>query len=648
MNFADPGELWTGRQLAAQLTALDGVAPAPACHVVFRRTRLADGSKMEQYEVPEEAAPLAPASWPTWLARHELWGSGQLRVSLLVIRETLDATGRVAACMLERRLGAVKGPFWGEPARVDFVGPARTVRAYRTVRNGRLVEVALSPQILPAALRGPEPLTGELRALERRFGPALQIIDSREPTLFEDVAGLSSIVHLRLPDGNDLACGIGWHGTTPFILVADFPRFDVPLVLPSPDEAAVLEALSRFDLVRHETRLDAKGLAVMARRRGGVDLFMLRTVDGRVMVEPHQPGAVQPGSADLHSWLRYIEAQEGLKPLDLYLHGTSSDLIVLTGDPDGHAWRHLVDADGVEAWRRPADDAAMAAVHRERLAPGGLARVEGEPSNRAFEASKAPPQATADSLLTKGRAYQAAITTLQAARALALMMEAGSTPSDLPVYLQALEEALEQLSVGNAASHARALRAEAEAGMDPERLLRDLSRLETELYEDWAQIRPVLLPPGHWWHLDATGPFGAEVETRFPDCAYDVEEAASCLAFRRPTAAVFHCMKVLERGLEALGRRLGLVGFLDKVRRWDAILRTVHSASPEELAPAIAQLQRIRRHWHATSLDPADKYTEAEAELVFHSVGAFMRALAEQHHEAGNPLKGQKENTTDR
>ncbi len=40
-------------------------------------------------------------------------------------------------------------------------------------------------------------------------------------------------------------------------------------------------------------------------------------------------------------------------------------------------------------------------------------------------------------------------------------------------------------------------------------------------------------------------PFGADFVQAFPSAAFDVEEAAKCLACARPTAAVFHLMRVM-------------------------------------------------------------------------------------------------------
>jgi hypothetical protein len=46
--------------------------------------------------------------------------------------------------------------------------------------------------------------------------------------------------------------------------------------------------------------------------------------------------------------------------------------------------------------------------------------------------------------------------------------------------------------------------------------------------------------------------FGASVHQRFGAAQQDIREAGNCLALERPTGCVFHCMRVLERGVDAV------------------------------------------------------------------------------------------------
>ena len=52
--------------------------------------------------------------------------------------------------------------------------------------------------------------------------------------------------------------------------------------------------------------------------------------------------------------------------------------------------------------------------------------------------------------------------------------------------------------------------------------------------------------------------FGEEVIKSFPSTMVDIEEAGKCLAVGRGTACVFHLCRVLELGLRATAKRLGI------------------------------------------------------------------------------------------
>ena len=131
-------------------------------------------------------------------------------------------------------------------------------------------------------------------------------------------------------------------------------------------------------------------------------------------------------------------------------------------------------------------------------------------------------------------------------------------------------------------------------------------------------------------------PFGADVETRFPASAYDIDEAAACLALRRPTAAVFHSLCVLRQGLRAHARWQGVADPPAQAgRRWQAIVGDLRDAGDD--SELLASLDAVRRGWRGAALQLGPKYTEEEAERIFRLVEAFMRRLAELCDEDGAP-----------
>jgi hypothetical protein len=336
--------------------------------VVFRATTRADGSTARYYEVPGCTASLDEAGFSAWLRDHAAGGREIDLVSVLVIQEELDQRASILTCCLERRRGSATGPFHGEPARVTFTGAVDRVRFYRATAAGRLREMA------PPLDRPPPPpsrldrLTGDEAAIRGAFGAAVRIVDVRAPTVLEDLVGLTSIVHLRTPDGSEIGCGLGWHGTTPFVLRADFPRFGAPPDLTAADAAAVAAAAAAAGLTTFETRGDADGPVVMARSRRDGAFHLIRLVAGGARVEAYTP-EVPAGllGADQALWARYAQEYESLSLLDAYRDGRSDNVFVLAGAPDGQVTRHLIDADGTEVWRTAADDVAAAAWHRERI-----------------------------------------------------------------------------------------------------------------------------------------------------------------------------------------------------------------------------------------------------------------------------------------
>ena len=547
MSSPKGGEVWTGSQLAARLAALNGAAPAPRQCIVFRSTRHADGRLEEFYKVPGERRRLAPGALDFWLSRRELAGSDRLAVAVLVVREAVDEQGNVRQCTIEHRRGSVDGPFHGQPARVEMLGAAEQVRLYEARADGRLTEVPPSAEMAASRDRTPAHFGGAYDALRDRFGDSMELVDVREPTLFEDLVGIANVFHVHADGAHEIGCGIIWHGDMPVILAADFPRLGAPPDLPPADAAAIDTAIATHRLIRGEARLDERGFAILARRPGERELLLLRPGSDGVRLEPHKTGCDTAGPDQLR-WMQFAESYESLVVIDSWHDDRSTDLIVLTGDLAGDIWRHHIDIDGVETWRRLEKDAAIGPLHRERLFPGTIAaeRID----------NQAMPAGAADSLSGRMQAF---------------------------IHAE-LNDAL--------------------------------ARIEARLNEELAQSHG----------LTAEAPFGAEVAAAFPSLAYDIEEAALCLALRRPTAAVFHCTQVLRHGIQSLLRQQGVADpFATIGQSWQ---RVWQSLSGTDQPAALDALKVVEARWRHTNLHPADKYTEEEAGLIFRAVGRFMQALA--------------------
>jgi len=134
--------------------------------------------------------------------------------------------------------------------------------------------------------------------------------------------------------------------------------------------------------------------------------------------------------------------------------------------------------------------------------------------------------------------------------------------------------------------------------------------------------------------------FGADVANRFPGAQVDIEEAGRCLALDRPTACVFHLMRVLERGLQALARDLGMPKE-QMERNWQQLLQDIEAkvkASPfktasekearSRRAAAVAHLRNVKDAWRNDVIHPRDTYTVEQARDVFNHCRALMVSLA--------------------
>lgn len=129
------------------------------------------------------------------------------------------------------------------------------------------------------------------------------------------------------------------------------------------------------------------------------------------------------------------------------------------------------------------------------------------------------------------------------------------------------------------------------------------------------------------------------VRDKYPSAIVDVEEAGKCLALGRGTACVFHLMRVLELGLQSLGKDLGLTK-IDS--NWQTIINEVNKAigslpfsTPAEKeyraqrAEAAAHLQNIKDAWRNDVMHPRATYTEEQASEIWFHTRVFMVKLAE-------------------
>ena len=147
---------------------------------------------------------------------------------------------------------------------------------------------------------------------------------------------------------------------------------------------------------------------------------------------------------------------------------------------------------------------------------------------------------------------------------------------------------------------------------------------------------PVDLPPEcKELYRQSKPPFGSEVEAKFPQMSEEISESGKCLALGRPTAAVFHLMRVMEIGTQKLGDKLGVQFASEK--NWQNILDEVNkaikamdhkAAQTKAYAAAASHLYHVKLAWRNEVMHPKQTYTHDEATKVHAAVDAFIRDLA--------------------
>jgi len=171
-------------------------------------------------------------------------------------------------------------------------------------------------------------------------------------------------------------------------------------------------------------------------------------------------------------------------------------------------------------------------------------------------------------------------------------------------------------------------------------LRRDILSLRLRIQDDLKQEFFFHLSGADVPLYSADQPFGAEVYRRFPKATEDIAEAAKCLALQRPTAAVFHLMRVMELALRALAMKLK-VSIDPEVESWNKITDHANKAvnnlaartaaeqkRKAKFGAALAHLNSVRIAWRNEVMHPKQSYTRDEAYVIYIAVQAFMNDLA--------------------
>jgi hypothetical protein len=184
--------------------------------------------------------------------------------------------------------------------------------------------------------------------------------------------------------------------------------------------------------------------------------------------------------------------------------------------------------------------------------------------------------------------------------------------------------------------------------------LRDaLGHIHETLRDELGQCHVFVLESRYAKYYEvAESLFGKGVAERFPSAAFEVDEAGKCLALGRSTASVFHLMRVLEIGIKAMARSLGISDPINPAERnWGVILRKLRVGIDEKWPRQVdrasgdghlfdslyASLDAVKNPWRNSAVHVESKYTPDEAEHILGMVKGFMAKLASRIDESGQP-----------
>jgi hypothetical protein len=196
-------------------------------------------------------------------------------------------------------------------------------------------------------------------------------------------------------------------------------------------------------------------------------------------------------------------------------------------------------------------------------------------------------------------------------------------------------------------------------GRDPpgfEDLENGIREISTSLRRELKLVTLLTLEPREQYYFQPREPlFGADYQSGFSDGgAFDLDEAAKCMALGRPTAAVFHLSRIVEAGIRALARCLQMADpLIQPHRQWETILTRIWDEGIGRKWPTAAsrshgegalfeslhaRLNAIQAPWRSQALRVESKYTDHEVQQIFGTVRSFMMALAARMDESGLPL----------
>ncbi|HZQ47853.1 MAG TPA: hypothetical protein VFC07_12620, partial [Verrucomicrobiae bacterium] len=141
--------------------------------------------------------------------------------------------------------------------------------------------------------------------------------------------------------------------------------------------------------------------------------------------------------------------------------------------------------------------------------------------------------------------------------------------------------------------------------------------------------------------------FGRDVQLKFPSATNEIRDIGNCMALDLHTAAVFHCMRVVEHGLRALAIHLKVkVKYPLEFAEWGVIIKGIDrkladlqpKARGKKKAEALEfyrlandDCNMFKDVWRNSVMHTRGRFPEHEALGVFLRVQSFMQRLSQRN-----------------
>ena len=140
-----------------------------------------------------------------------------------------------------------------------------------------------------------------------------------------------------------------------------------------------------------------------------------------------------------------------------------------------------------------------------------------------------------------------------------------------------------------------------------------------------------------------------ETAALYPSVWFDCEEAAKCLCLGRPTASVFHAMRMFEIAIAAISARLGIPDPSKADRSWGNMLRAIKVRLDElhppksrnsgsegaKLEEVYVSLDAVKNPWRNATMHVDEVYTEQEASHILSCASHLFDKMAAIFDESG-------------